>query len=291
MDRLHVIFYTYKLKNSEYYTLIVYVKINSSIQEDRMGERITSTTTSQGVQSVELAFTILNCFKEAKESLTVAELSKRMGMSKSKIHKYLVSFVRVGVLIQNKKDSSYAMGPTLIELGLVAQQQFDVVSIAAPYMVELRKQLNQSIALAIWTNDGPMVVKYEESGRPINVEIQVGFHVPLLKSATGKCFAAFMHSDHINALLQQEIVQYDLRKEEVIAELEKVRKEQLAFRDNPYSGVPGTASIAHPIFDYTGNIVAALCVIGFAGDLNTDNESEEVKSLQQTAGKISKVLS
>jgi DNA-binding IclR family transcriptional regulator len=248
------------------------------------------TSTSQGIQSLETAFSILSCFKEAKAPLSVSELSKRMDMPKNKIHKYLVSFTRVGALIRNKNDSTYAMGATLIELGLVALQQFDVVKIAKPYIREFGKQLNHSVALAIWSDDGPMIAQYERSDKPIQVEIQAGYRLPLLMTALGKCFAAFLPPAQVQPLMQQEIRKYGHDEQEVEAELRLIREEGLSFRNTPFAGIPGSMSVASPIFDYTGNMVAALCLIGFVGEIDYSHSSAEVIKLKETTDEITNLL-
>ncbi|MCU6794487.1 IclR family transcriptional regulator [Paenibacillus sp. WQ 127069] len=257
---------------------------------EEMEAQVRLTSSSQGIQSLETAFSILNCFKEAKAPMSVSELSKRMGMPKNKLHKYLVSFTRVGALIQNKKDSTYALGATLIELGLVALQQFDVVKIAKPYIREFGKQLNHSVALAIWSDDGPMIAEYERSDKPIQVEIQAGYRLPLLMTALGKCFAAFLPPAQVQPLLQQEIRKYGLDNHMVDEELKKIRGARVSFRNTPFAGIPGSMSVASPIFDYTGNMVAALCLIGFAGEIDFSQSSAEVIRLIEKADQITNLL-
>ncbi|GGF99758.1 transcriptional regulator [Paenibacillus albidus] len=248
------------------------------------------SSSSQGIQSLEIAFSILNCFKEASAPLSVSELSKRMEMPKNKIHKYLVSFTRVGALIQNKKDSSYAMGPALIELGLVALQQFDVAKIAKPHIREFSKQINHSVALAIWSEGGPIIAEYERSDKPIQVEIQAGYRFPLLMTALGKCFAAFLPSSQVQSLIQREIDNYQLDELLVKQELQTIREERVSFRNTLFAGIPGSMSVASPIFDYTGNMVAALCLIGFTGDIDTSTSSIDVLKLKEKANQITNQL-
>ena len=249
-----------------------------------------SSSSSQGIQSLEIAFSILKCFKEAKAPLSVSELSKRLEMPKNKIHKYLVSFIRVGALIQNKKDSTYAMGPALIELGLVALQQYDVAKIAKPHIREFSKRINHSVALAIWSEEGPMIAEYERSDKPIQVEIQAGYRFPLLMTALGKCFAAFLPSTQVRPLIQREIDNYQLDEQTVNQELQTIREERVSFRNTPLAGIPGSMSVASPIFDYTGNMVAALCLIGFAGEIDISPTSEDVLKLKEKASQITKQL-
>lgn len=247
------------------------------------------TPKPQGIQSVDHALSILNHIKEAHEPPTLTELSGMTAMSKSRLQKYLVSLVQSGALTLDEKDKTYRLGPKLIELGLSALNKFDIVSAVDPFLLEIKQELNQSSALAIWTEKGPMVVKYQDSGRSINVEIEVGFYVPLLKSAVGKCFAAFLPSSITKRMIDQEIHKHGFDKSQAMAELEKVRENGFATRDTSFGDLPGSNSVACPIFDYSGEITAVLCLIGFIGDLDLDASSRDVTKLKEVAGRLSRL--
>jgi len=251
----------------------------------------TGATRKQGIQSLELAITILDVFKVANGSLTITELSKITKMSKSKLHKYLVSFTRTGVLIQNNKDSTYSFGPKLIELGLTALGKFDVVSVAGSYIAELRDLVDQSTALAIWNDGKPMLAKFERSSKPIHVEVRTGLHLSFLTTAIGKCFAAFNESDSVKNQIEYEIAHYNLNKSDVETELASIRQNHIAFRKTAFTGIPGSMAMASPIFDYSGAMVGAISVIGFSEALEANEDSKEVILLKETARKISNQLS
>ncbi|MGG1658142.1 IclR family transcriptional regulator [Brevibacillus sp. NRS-1366] len=250
------------------------------------------STAPQGIQSLELAFSILGCIKDADGTMSVTELSKRMGMSKSKLHKYLVSFVKVGGLIQNKTDHTYSLGPRLIDLGLFTLSRFDLVKIASPYLLELRRQLDVTVALVIWTDSGPILAALERSTKPVHVDLQFGVRVPMLLSATGKCYAAFLETDYVKAVIEQEMKQYRLDPSAVAKELEQIRVERLSVRSIPTEGIPGSMAVAAPIFNYTGQLVATVCAVCFVGELNfTDKDSPEIKAISTTAERITAQLS
>lgn len=245
---------------------------------------------SKGIQSLEFAFEILDHIKQSNDSISVTELAKGMNVSKSKLHRYLVSFVRLGVLIQNKSTYLYSMGPKLVELGLSALNKFDVTSVSEPYIIELAKKINQSFALAIWTDKGPMVVKYYKSKQPINVEVQVGFYTPLLKSAAGKCFASFLPKEQTHELMEKELKEHQLDREEIEEEFKAIRQSKLSYRDIPYSSIPGSKAVASPIFNYSGEIVATLILIAFSEVDELNESSQEIMMLGETAANISKLL-
>ncbi|WP_240373994.1 IclR family transcriptional regulator [Bacillus piscicola] len=245
----------------------------------------------QGIQSVENAFSILDCIKQSPEPLTLSDIARLTNMSKSRVQKYIVSFLRVEALVQDKTTHTYRFGSKLLEVGLQALRDNDIVSISDSYLKEIRRELNQSSALNIWTQEGPVVVKYESSGQPISVEIQVGYRPPILRSATGKCFAAFMESDQIDEFIKKEIQQYNLDRAAVENELKKIRENGYSLRDTVHEGVPGGSAITAPVFSDSGSMLAVISIIGFSGNLRTEPHAKEVQKLKEITSRLSKEMS
>lgn len=245
------------------------------------------STKTQGIQTVERTALILQEIKNSNKPLTLTELSKKVLMSKNNLKKYLVSFVRVGFVIFNEGNKTYDLGPKLIELGLHALNKHSVISIIDPFMLKIKNELKYSSALAIWSCNGPVISKYQSSGRSLNVEIKLGYHPPLLKSSIGRCFASFLPKQYTEDIITKEIDFYKLSRENVEEDLSNIRKNEFASRDETSSELPGSLSIAVPILNHDGEIVAAICILGFASEFTISEQSNEVQRLKKIAKDIS----
>lgn len=243
--------------------------------------------TPQGIQSVENAFLILDTIKKNPDPLTLSDVSRMTNMSKSRVQKYIISLLKLNVLDRNEKDFTYSFGSKLLEIGLHAFKSYDIIEISGRYLKQIRKQLKQTSALNIWTHNGPVVVKSEPSGAPVSVDIQIGYQPPILKSATGKCFAAFKDSLTIQSLIDAEIVKYKLNEDMVKEELKEIKENGYSYRKATHKGVPGGVAITCPVFNSSGEILAVLSVIGFSDELNTAPNSKEVKTLKEIAHNLS----
>jgi len=242
---------------------------------------------TKGIQSVERAFFILERFKEYPEGVTLTELSNVTGVSKSNLQKYLASFLNLDVLHFDDGTKKYNFSSKLIELGLSALRKKDIVSIVDPYMVKIKEELNHSSILALWSKDGPIIVKYQGSGKSINVEIELGYRPPLLVSSVGKCFAAYLSNNHVKTLYDKNIEEYNLEPKIIEKQLNEVKEKGFAYRETQFGGLPGNHTIACPIFNYSGNIVGVIGMIGFSHDLNLEMDGEEVKMLKKVSVDIS----
>lgn len=200
----------------------------------------------RGVQSLEVAMRLLAALGQAARPLPLKELSERAGMPAAKAHRYLVTFVEAGMVRQDADSGRYALGDFALTLGLVALQGLDIVRDTAGVLQDLRDALDETVFLAVWGNRGPTIVRWEESVRPIAVNVRVGSVLPVATSATGRVFAAWLKEAAGHGL--------DPRL------LDEVRARGLATQRNAL--MQGIGAVSAPVFDHRGQIIGAITVLG-----------------------------
>lgn len=234
-----------------------------------------------GIQSVEVGFTLLQALAASSGPLMLRDLAAAAGMSAAKAHRYLVSFQRLALVTQDAGTTRYDLGPAALKLGLASLSRLDGVKLARQRLMPLMEHIGQTLALAVWGNQGPTIVHWEESPQAVTVNLRLGDVMPLLSSATGLCFCAFMasrqplHAGHRDAphkrlalLLKEELVQAQKtgRKDlpasmaDVTARLEEVRQQGLARAVNTL--LPGVGGFCAPVFDADGHLVLAMVALG-----------------------------
>src|SRR5689334_10089961 len=158
-----------------------------------------------GIQSVEVGFALLQVLSQAAGPLMLRDLAAAAGMSAAKAHRYLVSFQRLQLVVQDAGSTRYDLGPAALKLGLASLSRLDAVKLARERIAPLMEQIGHTLALAVWGNHGPTIVHWEESPQAVTVNLRLGDVMPLLSSATGRCFAAYLSKDAITPLLKDEI--------------------------------------------------------------------------------------
>ena len=261
-----------------------------------------------GIQSVEVGFALLQVLAEAHGPLMLRDLAARADMSAAKAHRYLVSFQRLGLVVQDAGSTRYDLGPAALKLGLASLSRLDSVKLARQRMAPLMEQIGQTLALAVWGNQGPTIVHWEESPQAVTVNLRLGDVMPLLSSATGLCFAAFMgarHPAHPNAahptpadsrlthLLQEALAgQQKLAREdvprtlaEVNALLADVRSRGMARAVNTL--LPGVAGFCAPVFDADGHLVLGMVALGSLATFDPAWDGAVATPLQAAAAQLS----
>ncbi|KAA0999150.1 IclR family transcriptional regulator [Paraburkholderia panacisoli] len=253
------------------------------------------TDAKHGVQAAETVLQVLTSFIDAEPMPTLKNLSERIGMHPAKAHRYLVSLCRMGYVEQDPETSRYRLGPLSLRLGLAAISTVDVIRVAKPMMHEFCEALGHTTILAIW-NNGPTIVLKETAGRFVMLTAVEGAVLPLFRTAIGRTFGAWMPRKRTENLLARELAQYDPHPkpgfptnfDEAELLFSEIRKRGLARITDDQS--KSIHALSAPIFDGSSELVAALCVVGPAGEFDSSWSGTTAKGLQRAAGLVSKAL-
>src|SRR5579859_529840 len=107
-----------------------------------------------GIQSIEVGFRLLDVLTHEPRAMMLRDLAQRAGMSPAKAHRYLVSFLRLGVVAQDPLSGRYELGGFALQLGLARLARVDAVKLARIALAELRDRLDLTVGIAVWGNQG-----------------------------------------------------------------------------------------------------------------------------------------
>src|SRR4051812_26471037 len=229
-----------------------------------------------GIQSVEVGFALLEVLSKAPGPLMLRDLAAAAGMSAAKAHRYLVSFQRLQLVAQDAGSTRYDLGPAALKLGLASLSRLDAVKLARERITGLVEQIGHTLALAVWGNHGPTIVHWEESPQAVTVNLRLGDVMPLLSSATGRCFAAYVSRDAITPLLKDEIARTQKQgRADVPATLAEARALLDDVRVHGAGRVvntllPGIAGFCAPVFDSDGHIALGIVALGPTGTFDVN---------------------
>jgi DNA-binding IclR family transcriptional regulator len=223
---------------------------------------------SHGVQSLEIGIAVLKVLVESGSAMMLKEIAASADMPASKAHRYLVSLVRSGLVQQDSENSKYDLGPLAIPLGLAAVDRLDRVKLGLNTISGLRDLTNETTALSVWGEFGPVMVRWERPHRPITVNVVTGNTVSLLATSTGRLFAAWMPAEVIRPHLERELRLGRSTEfktiDQVESDLQEVRAKGYSFvRDSDYSS--RVLGLAAPVFNFKNNITMAISNRGRGG--------------------------
>lgn len=249
-----------------------------------------------GIQSVEVGFGLLDVLGQSAGPLMLRDLAKAANMSAAKAHRYLVSFQRLQLVVQDAATTRYDLGPAALKLGLASLERLDAVKLARERVALLMEQIGHTLALAVWGNHGPTIVHWEESPHAITVNLRLGDVMPLLSSATGRCFAAYAPKEAIAPMLKEEIARAQKQgrtdvpttMNEVRAMLEEVRKRGTARVLDTL--LPGIVGFCAPVFDSDGHMALGVVTLGPSGIFDPEWGGAVERPLREMAAQLSRDL-
>jgi len=249
-----------------------------------------------GIQSVEVGFALLDVLAEAPGPLMLRDLASAAGMSAAKAHRYLVSFQRLNLVVQDA-NTRYELGPATLRLGLATLSRLDAVKLARERLPTLMDQTGHTLALAVWGNRGPTLVHWQEMPLAMPVSLRLGDVMPLLSSATGRCFAAFIGhggaADKARPMIEAELAlarklgRSDLPSTpaQVQAMLNESRTQGLGRVVNVL--LPGISGLCAPVFDADGHLVLGVVSLGSSATFDPEWQGPVAQSLRAFAGQLS----
>lgn len=242
-----------------------------------------------GIQSIEIGSRILVAMAEARQPLPLKDVARGCNMSAAKVHRYLVSLTRTNLVAQ-EGDGRYSIGPAAIALGLAGLYSLDVVRIASDSLTELRDSSGETAVLANWSNAGPVIIRIEESSRPVFMNVRVGSTLPLMRSAVGRIFASYLPKQDTAALIEsgrRSLNRSGKRENQPSTDdiIATTRRHGIAVVDGDL--VPGVTALAAPVFDHRARIIASIGLLGGPEHLNASMSSHAATLLKRTADSIS----
>lgn len=247
----------------------------------------------QGIQSIEVGFRLLHVLSATNRPMMLRDIAKGAGMPAAKAHRYMVSFLRIGIVEQDPSSGRYDLGAYALELGLSGLGRLDSVRLAGPILESLCEEIHETVALAVWGSHGATIVRIVDSGAPVTITLRPGTVLSLTRSATGRAFAAFSRAPYLKKLIdgelqaqsaEQKIAQTTSRRQ-----FEKVLNE---IRDKGLSRAsgsltPGINGFSAPVYDHTGGMVAAITSLGSIGEFDVDWQSDTARAMLAAAATLS----
>lgn len=223
-----------------------------------------------GIQALDAALSVLRVLRSFDGPATLSDIAREAGMPPSKVHRYLASFIHAGLAVQKERSGKYDLGREAAELGVAAISRNNFVVRASEELDELAATTGQAALLAVWSHNGPTVVRLERGPYLTTTSIGLGSTFPLLDSATGRIFLSYLPRQQLMPRLQLEINRAatggiswpDLNPDldSVEALIARIRRERIAYVDGRY--IPGLIAISSAITSWQGEIEVTVTLFG-----------------------------
>lgn len=231
---------------------------------------------------------MLFALEQGRGPLALSDVARRSGPQPAKVHRYLVSLVRVGLSSRDTTTGLYDLGPAARHLGVEALRRTDSVSAASAYAVELRDETGHTVNVAVWSENGPLVVRWDTGTHVLPIMVRLGSTLPLLDSAVGQVFLAYLPAAvTAQALKTQQRLNATrtLPAEEVKALKEHVRSDGFGVTSNRM--IFGLEALAAPVFGADRGVELVFALVVPSGLMNPTEIKRLAPVLRATTDRVS----
>lgn len=218
-----------------------------------------------GVQSLARAFGIMEEVARCRDGISLAELSKRVGLHNSTTFHLVRTMVSLGYIRQIKDDKRYRIGRPLFALAASALDEIEMVSVATPVLEDLSRETGESGHFAVRMGDLVVVIARTAAPGAFQLTERVGVVRPAHCTALGKVILAALRPDQLDRFLDRiELTAVTPKSITELSALKKdideVRGSGIAFDDGEFN--PEVRCVAVPVKDFTGQVIGAIGISG-----------------------------
>lgn len=250
----------------------------------------------RSVQSIEVGGRLLLALAGSRLPMSLKDLAARAGLSASRAHPYLVSFGRLGLIEQAAASGHYALGPAALQLGLTCLVQLDALAVAGPVAERLAASTGLAVALAVWGNFGPTVVRMIDARQPLHVSMRAGTVMSIFGTATGRAFAALLPMHRLQEAMAgalgdegappgPSLAGREAELAGIVAEMTRHGVTRAAGRP-----MPGVNAFSAAAFDHEGTPAIVITVLGHQDHVGADFDSPVASAVRAAAAEVSRGL-
>jgi DNA-binding IclR family transcriptional regulator len=237
------------------------------------------------VRAVDRALDILLAFQGIEGGLSVAELLKRVDLSRPTLYRLLRTLEGKGFVVSAGDPQRFRLGPAVAQLAHAWNASLRLADVAEPAMRRVWEATGETVALFVPEGLMRLCVAEVPSQQALSFKRGVGYRERLMLGASGRSILAQFY-DSVDLGVYAEGLQVDLAA--CRSELAKIRRRGFAVSRDEL--MVGAVAVAAPIFDGANLVAGSLGVFGPTVRLPEARVQEFARLVIREAATISAAL-
>jgi IclR family pca regulon transcriptional regulator len=240
------------------------------------------------VQSLERGLSVIRAFDADHPRLTLSEVATSTGLSRAAARRFLRTLVQLGYM--RSDGSRFSLRPKVLELGYAYLSSLTLPEVAMPHLEQLVEQVHESSSVSELDGDEVIYIARVPTKRIMTVTISVGTRFPAYATSMGRVLLAAQPDERLDQYLDatrlRGLTGHTITNPAALRrELRKIGTQGWALVDQELE--EGLRSVAAPIRDADGQVIAAVNVSTHAGRRTLDSIVEDLlQPLLATARRI-----
>ncbi len=220
-----------------------------------------------------------------------SELAEGLGISWATMHRTLSALEKTGFLERDTESNRYHIGPRMWFIGSTYLARHPVLQVAHPYLSELAMRCDGSVQLVERLGRQAVTLYAHTASGEVITKSTYGHHFPLHCGSKGQALLAFeapaFVEDYLNGPLETLTAETITDPNELRDRLADIRTAGFAVTAGDVQ--PFTGSLSAPVFDRSGKVVAAVCIIVRRAVLEDEKQAAELQDRVQNAAQSTSI--
>jgi len=245
------------------------------------------------VQVIDRALSILDLLSAQGPDLTLAEISDRLQLHKSTVHRLIMVLERHNLLERNSVNGRYRLGLKLFELGTKAVSQLNLRERARPFLERLVLETSETVHLCVLDDSEVVYLDKVEPERSVRMATSIGRRNPAHCTAVGKAMMASLPGTQVESIVRKQgmraVTSHTITSLlELKKELERIRK--LGYSVDNEEIEEGVRCVGCVVRNFSGEPLAAISISGPAFRLTPEKVPVLASAVMAVARDLSKGL-
>lgn len=193
------------------------------------GDTLTDEDDRQFVTALHRGLEVLRAFRPSDTlGLGNREIAQRTGLPNSTVSRLTYTLLKLGYLVYDDATGRYRVGVPVLSLGYASLGGSWLRDIVQPKMQELADQCGDGVLVALGGRDD-MSMTYVACARSVGVislQLNVGSHISLARSAMGRAYVAACPQAERDAILESIRMRYPAEEASAaISEISEAQKQ------------------------------------------------------------------
>ena len=239
------------------------------------------------------ALGVLTLLADEGRALTLAEIAAKLALPKATAHRFCELLVGLRFLARDVNERSFVVGPSLHRLAYATLNHGVVRGLRHEVLAGLVARIGETCNFTTFDRAEVLYLDRVEAAWPLRLTLDVGSHVPLHCTASGKLFMAFMAVDEREALLEHLALPRMTPATLVHAKALRTECERIAkagYSCDREEFIAGLIAVAVPVRDSSGTVRAALAVHAPTARLTLRRAIAQLQPLREAAKRMERLL-
>ena len=224
--------------------------------------------------------------------LGVTDLAERLGIANSTVHRLLTTLMSEGFITKDRQTNLYRLGASILALGNIVQSKLRLNEVAQPVLETLVQQSKETAHVGILKRHDVIYLNKIECSHPVRLLSHAGKRNPVHCTSSGQVLLAFQSPQKIEAFLQHRREPYTRK---TITDRKAFRNLLNRIKKQGYSLSieelhEGVSSIAAPIRNMNGHVVASVTIAGPVQRINNHTIPNLIKLVMHAGDEITERL-